>query len=114
MEVFRKKLTTSDIERHLELPNDARREALPPFQGARDIVFPVMFEQADMEVDVHCSSRSGKLAFTKNWRDIASRLRLSAGDVVTLHMEDQEREVKWDASAMESGRMLVLWNQLNS
>ncbi|CAK7357093.1 unnamed protein product [Dovyalis caffra] len=110
MEVFRKKLTKSDIEKQLELPNDARREALPPFERARDIVFPIMFEQADMEVDVHCSSRSGRLAFTKNWRDIASRLRLNPGDVVTLHMEDQGT-AKYKLTKGRSSGMLVLWNQ---
>jgi len=85
-----KKLTPVDIERHLELPNDTRREALPPFQGAWENVIRIMFEQAGlMEVDVHCSCRSGRLAFTKGWIEIARHLRLNAGDVVTLHREDQ-------------------------
>jgi|UniRef100_U5GKD2 hypothetical protein len=89
MRIFMKKLTSVDIERHLELPNDTRREALPPFQGAWENVIRIMFEQAEMEVDVHCSCRSGSLAFTKGWIGIAGDLRLNAGDVVTLHREDQ-------------------------
>ncbi|KAJ6928018.1 hypothetical protein NC651_011890 [Populus alba x Populus x berolinensis] len=90
MEIFMKKLISVDIERHLELPTDTKREALPPFQGARENVFPIMLEQAGrMEVDVHCSCRSGRLAFTKGWIEIARHLRLNAGDVVTLRREDQ-------------------------
>ncbi|KAG6779990.1 hypothetical protein POTOM_016397 [Populus tomentosa] len=91
MEIFIKKLTPVDIKRHLELPTDTKREALP-FQGARDIEFPIMFgmeEQAGMEVDVHCSCRSGRLAFTKGWIRIVQHLGLNAGDVVTLCREDQ-------------------------
>ncbi|KAL9390816.1 hypothetical protein Peur_014736 [Populus x canadensis] len=89
MEIFKKQLISVDIERHLELPNDTRREALPPFQGAREIVIPIMFVEAGMEVDVHCSCRSGRLAFTKGWIEIARHLILKVGDVVTLHREDQ-------------------------
>ncbi|KAH8510037.1 hypothetical protein H0E87_007815 [Populus deltoides] len=89
MEIFKKQLISVDIERHLELPNDTKREALPPFQGARENVIPIMFEEAGMEVDVHCSCRSGRLAFTKGWNRIASHLSLKAGDVVTLHRKDQ-------------------------
>ncbi|KAL9353775.1 hypothetical protein Peur_051745 [Populus x canadensis] len=58
MVIFRKKLTSVDILKNLELPNDTRREALPPFRGAREIVFPIMFVEAEMKkVDVHCSCR---------------------------------------------------------
>jgi len=89
MEIFKKQLISVDIERHLELPNDTKREALPPFQGARENVIPIMFGEAGMEVDVHCSCRSGRLAFTKGWNRIALHLSLKAGDVVTLHREDQ-------------------------
>ncbi|CAK7357091.1 unnamed protein product [Dovyalis caffra] len=95
MEVFRKKLITSDIEKHLVLPNDARREALPSFQGTRDIVLPIVLEQARTEVRVRCSSRLGRLAFTENWRDITSCLRLNAGDVVALRMEEDQGTVKY-------------------
>ena len=88
MEVFIKKLTLVDIEKQLELPNDTRREALPPFHGARDIVIPIKFGHDGVEVDVHCSCRAGRLAFTKGWVEIARNLRLNAGDSVALRRED--------------------------
>ena len=78
-----KKLTPVDIDRHLVLPTDTKREALT------DNVFPIMLEQAGMEVRVHCSCKAGRLAFTKGWIEIARHLRLNAGDVVTLRREDQ-------------------------
>ncbi|KAG6779989.1 hypothetical protein POTOM_016396 [Populus tomentosa] len=89
MEIFMKKLTSVDIDRRLELPTDTRREALPPFQDARENMFPIMLEQAGVEVRVHCSCKAGRLAFTKGWIEIARHLRLNAGDVVTLRREDQ-------------------------
>jgi hypothetical protein len=90
MAIFRKQLTSVDILKNLELPNDTIREALPPFQGAREKVFPIMFVEAEMtKVDVHCSCRSGRLEFRKGWIEIASRMNLNAGDVVTLHWEAQ-------------------------
>ncbi|KAJ6937766.1 hypothetical protein NC652_012156 [Populus alba x Populus x berolinensis] len=75
MEIFMKKLTSVDIDRRLELPTDTRREALPPFQDARENMFPIMLEQAGVEV--------------RGWIEIARHLRLNAGDVVTLRREDQ-------------------------
>ncbi|KAG6778324.1 hypothetical protein POTOM_018183 [Populus tomentosa] len=89
MKIFMKKLTSVDIDRRLELPTDTKEEALPPFQGARDNVFPIMFEQPGSEFDVHCSCGPGRLEFTKGWIRIVRHLRLNAGDVLTLHREDQ-------------------------
>ena len=88
MEIFMKKLTSVDIGRRLELPTDTREEALPPFRGARDNVFPIMFEQLP-GIDVHCSCGPRRLEFTKGWIEIVKRLGLNAGDVVTLRREDQ-------------------------
>ncbi|KAJ6427714.1 hypothetical protein OIU84_023168 [Salix udensis] len=88
MEIFIKKLTSVDIERYLELPNDTRKEALPPTQGAGDIVIPIRFGQDGMEFDVHCSSRAGRLLFTKGWVEIARNIRVNVGDVVALQRED--------------------------
>ncbi|KAJ6673067.1 hypothetical protein OIU79_024610 [Salix purpurea] len=55
MEIFNKQLTRVEIERQLDLPNDTKTEALPPFHGARDIVIPITFGQEGVETDVHCS-----------------------------------------------------------
>ncbi|KAF9690281.1 hypothetical protein SADUNF_Sadunf01G0179200 [Salix dunnii] len=88
MEIFIKKLTRVDIERYLELPNDTRREALPPTQGAGDVVIPIRFGQDGVTVDVHCSSRAGRIRFTKGWVEIARNMRVNVGDVVALQRED--------------------------
>ncbi|KAJ6427711.1 hypothetical protein OIU84_023165 [Salix udensis] len=90
MEIFIKKLTSDDIERQLVLPNNTRREALP-FQGTRDIEFPIKFGHDGVEVDVHCSRIAERLAFTRGWVEIARNLRLNAGDVVALRKEDNGR-----------------------
>ncbi|KAJ6422891.1 hypothetical protein OIU84_027800, partial [Salix udensis] len=87
MEIFIKRLTRVDIERYLELPNNTRLEALP-FHGPGTIVIPITFGQDGEEADVHCSSRSGRLAFTTGWYAIARNLNLKAGDVVALQRED--------------------------
>ncbi|KAJ6700616.1 hypothetical protein OIU74_012042 [Salix koriyanagi] len=91
MEIFIKKLTSVDMERQLELPNDTRREALPPFNGSRDIVIPITFGHDGVEVDVHCSCRAGRLALTKGWVEIARNLRLDGGDFVALRRKDNGR-----------------------
>ncbi|KAJ6309182.1 hypothetical protein OIU76_018721 [Salix suchowensis] len=91
MEIFIKKLTSVDIERQLELPNDTRIEDLPPFHGSRDIEFPIKFGHDGVEVDVHCSRIAGRLAFTRGWVEITRNLRLNAGDVVALRKEDNGR-----------------------
>ncbi|KAJ6394856.1 hypothetical protein OIU77_023960 [Salix suchowensis] len=92
MEIFIKKLTSVDMERQLELPNDTRREALPPFNGSRDIVIPIKFgHDGVLEVDVHCSCRAGRIAFTRGWLEIARNLNLNAGDFVALRREDNGR-----------------------
>ncbi|KAJ6715499.1 hypothetical protein OIU85_026945 [Salix viminalis] len=86
-----KKLTSVDIEKQLDLPNDTRREDLPPFNGSRDIVIPIKFGHDAVEVDVHCSCRAGRLAFTRGWVQIARNLNFNAGDVVALRREDNGR-----------------------
>ena len=91
MEIFIKKLTSVDIERHLELPNDTKSQALPRFHGAGDIVIPITFGQDGVEVDVHCSSKAKGLVFTRGWLEIARNLRLNVGDVVALQREDHGR-----------------------
>ncbi|KAF9690278.1 hypothetical protein SADUNF_Sadunf01G0178900 [Salix dunnii] len=91
MEIFVKKLTSVDIEKQLELPHDTRREALPPFHGARDIVIPIKFGHDGVEANVHCSCRAGRLALTKGWVEIARNLRFNVGDVVALQSEDHGR-----------------------
>ena len=87
MKIFIKQLTRVDIERYLELPNDTKTEALPPF-GAGDIVIPITFVQDGVEADVQCSRKSRGLVFTKGWVEIARNLRLNAGDSVALRRED--------------------------
>ncbi|KAJ6394857.1 hypothetical protein OIU77_023961 [Salix suchowensis] len=90
MEIFIKKLTSVDIERQLELPNDTRREDFP-FNGSRDIEIPIKFGHDGVEVDVHCFCRDGRIAFTRGWLEIARNLRLNAGDIVALRKEDHNR-----------------------
>ncbi|KAJ6673001.1 hypothetical protein OIU79_026094 [Salix purpurea] len=91
MEIFIKKLTSVDIEKELELPNDTRRDDLPSFYGSRDIEIPIKFGHNGVEVDVHCSCKDGRLAFTRGWVEIARNLRLNAGDIVALRKEDHNR-----------------------
>ncbi|KAJ6715498.1 hypothetical protein OIU85_026944 [Salix viminalis] len=91
MEIFIKKLTSVDIERQLELPNDTRREDLPPFNGSRDIEIPIKFGHNGVEVDIVCSCRAGRLALTRGWVEIARNLKLNAGDFVALRKEDNGR-----------------------
>ncbi|KAJ6309184.1 hypothetical protein OIU76_018723 [Salix suchowensis] len=91
MEVFNKKLMSVDLERQLVLPNNTKTEVLPPFNGSRDIVIPITIGHDGVEVDVHCSCRAGRIAFTRGWVEIARKLNFNAGDFVALRREDNGR-----------------------
>ncbi|KAL9351082.1 hypothetical protein Peur_058337 [Populus x canadensis] len=100
MEIFTKQLTSIDIERGLVLPNDSNLELLPPFHGARTIELSTMvvvqsaagnttLPGAEL-VTIHCSTRSGRLTFTRGWHDIARCAGLGSGDIVTFYQDDNE------------------------
>ena len=87
MEIFNKKLTSVDLQRQLVLPNDTKTEALP--KG--DFTIPITFGHDGVKVDVRGSCRSGRLALTEGWVEIAQNLRLNAGDIVALKRDDHGR-----------------------
>ena len=96
MEIFTKQLTSIDIERGLVLPNDSNLELLPPFHGARTIELSTIVVKSAAgittlrggePVTIHCSTRSGNLAFTRGWHDIARCAGLGSGDIVTFYQE---------------------------
>ncbi|KAJ6932051.1 hypothetical protein NC651_007678 [Populus alba x Populus x berolinensis] len=97
MEIFTKQLTSIDIERGLVLPPDSKLESLPPFHGARTIELSTMVVVQSAagittlpggeRVTIHCSTRSGNLAFTRGWLDIARCAGLGSGDIVTFYQE---------------------------
>ena len=85
MEIFRKKLTSIDLERGLELPRDSNLERLQPFHGTIElstIVESFAGTRLPDPVTIHCSTRSGKLVFTGDWRDIARDAGLKSEDTV--------------------------------
>ena len=97
MEIFTKQLTSIDIERGLVLPPDSKLESLPPFHGARTIELSTMVVVQSAAgittlpggepVTIHCSTRSGRLTFTRGWYDIARDVGLGSGDIVTFYQE---------------------------
>ncbi|KAL9351095.1 hypothetical protein Peur_058350 [Populus x canadensis] len=96
MEIFTKKLTSIDIERGLVLPPDSNLEPLPPFHGARTIELSTIVVKSAAgittlrggePVTIHCSTRSGRLTFTRGWYDIARDVGLGSGDIVTFYQE---------------------------
>nr|TKR74302.1 hypothetical protein D5086_0000296680 [Populus alba] len=97
MEIFTKQLNSIDIERGLVLPPDSKLESLPPFHGARTIVLSTMVAvqsaagittfSGGEPVPIHCSTRSGNLAFTRGWLYIARCAGLGSGDIVTFYQE---------------------------
>ncbi|KAJ6742657.1 hypothetical protein OIU85_016715 [Salix viminalis] len=93
MQIFRKKLTPVDIERGLVLPPDSNLELLPPFQGTMEL--PTIIESASgtplaEPVTIHCSTRSGRPAFTTGWYEIARYVGLTGGDIVSFYQEFSE------------------------
>ncbi|KAJ6420568.1 hypothetical protein OIU84_027998 [Salix udensis] len=93
MQIFRKKLTPVDIERGLVLPPDSNLELLPPFQGTMEL--PTIVESAsgtplEEPVTIHCSTRSGRPAFTTGWYEIARYVGLTGGDIVSFYQEFSE------------------------
>ncbi|KAF9690276.1 hypothetical protein SADUNF_Sadunf01G0178700 [Salix dunnii] len=95
MEIFNKQLTSVDLERQLVLPNHTKTEALP-FHGKGDFMIPFTFGHDGVKVEVRCSCRAGRLAFTEGWVEIARNLRLNAGDIVALKREDHDRKIPAD------------------
>jgi|UPI0001D460FE hypothetical protein len=100
MEIFTKQLTSIDIERGLVLPPDSNLELLPPFHGARTIELSTMVVVQSAAgittllggepVTIHCSTRLGRLTFTRGWHDIARCAGLGSGDIVTFYQDDNE------------------------
>ncbi|KAF9684986.1 hypothetical protein SADUNF_Sadunf03G0007200 [Salix dunnii] len=93
MQIFRKKLTPIDIERGLVLPPDSNLELLPPFQGTMElstIVESAAGTPLPEPVTIHCSTRSGRLAFTTGWYEIAHYVGLTGGDIVYFYVEFNE------------------------
>ncbi|KAJ6706726.1 hypothetical protein OIU79_011203 [Salix purpurea] len=93
MQIFRKKLTPVDIERGLVLPPDSNLELLPPFQGTMEL--STIVESAEgtplaEPVTIHCSTRSGRPAFTTGWYEIARYVGLTGGDIVSFYQEFSE------------------------
>ncbi|CAK7357096.1 unnamed protein product [Dovyalis caffra] len=88
-----------DIERGLELPRDSNLEGLPRFQGARSIKLSTAVESAAGKplagepLRIHCSTKSGRLAFTRGWYGIARYASLKSGDIVSFYKESPVRAV---------------------
>jgi hypothetical protein len=90
MEIFTKKLTSIDLERGLVLPHDSNLEPLQPFHGTIELSTIVESSAGTPLADpvtIHCSTRSGKLVFTRGWHDIARHAGLRSGDSVTFYRE---------------------------
>ncbi|KAL9351078.1 hypothetical protein Peur_058335 [Populus x canadensis] len=90
MEIFRKKLTSIDLDRGLVLPHDSNLERLQPFHGTIELSTIVESSAGTPlpdPVTIHCSTRSGKLVFTRGWHDIARHAGLKSGDSVTFYRE---------------------------
>ncbi|KAG6781937.1 hypothetical protein POTOM_011323 [Populus tomentosa] len=96
MEIFTKQITSIDIDRGLVLPPDSKLESLPPFHGARTIELSTIVVKSAAgittlpggePVTIHCSTRSGRLTFTRGWYDIARDVGLGSGDIVTFYQE---------------------------
>ena len=90
MEIFTKQLNSIDLERGLVLPRDCNLERLQPFHGTIElstIVESYAGTRLPDPVTIHCSTRSGKLEFTRGWRDIARDAGLKSGDTVTFYRE---------------------------
>ncbi|KAL9388125.1 hypothetical protein Peur_021249 [Populus x canadensis] len=90
MEIFTKKLTSIDLERGLVLPRDSNLEPLQPFHGTIElstIVESSAGTRLPDPVTIHCSTRSGKLAFARGWHGIARYAGLKSGDIVTFYRE---------------------------
>ncbi|KAL9388127.1 hypothetical protein Peur_021251 [Populus x canadensis] len=91
MEIFTVKLTSIDLERGLVLPRDSNLEPLQPFHGTKElstIVESAAGTRLPDPVTIHCSTRSGKLVFTRGWHDIARDAGLKSGDIVTFYQEE--------------------------
>ncbi|KAF9684973.1 hypothetical protein SADUNF_Sadunf03G0005900 [Salix dunnii] len=89
MEIFTKKLTAMDIQRGLVLPR-CSLERLQSFHGT--IELSTIFESAAGNrlvgpVTIHCSTRSGDVAFTTGWYALARDAGLKSGDAVTFYEE---------------------------
>ncbi|KAG5248468.1 hypothetical protein IMY05_003G0005000 [Salix suchowensis] len=109
MEIFTKQLTSMDIQRGLVLPR-CSLERLQSFHGTKEL--STIFESAagnrlgTMElstivesaegtplaepVTIHCSTRSGRPAFTTGWYEIARYAGLTGGDIVYFYQEFSE------------------------
>jgi len=91
MEIFTVKLTSIDLDRGLVLPRDSKLEPLQPFHGTKElstIVESAAGTRLPDPVTIHCSTRSGKLGFTRGWHDIARDVGLRSGDIVTFYQEE--------------------------
>jgi hypothetical protein len=83
MEIFTKQLNSIDLERGLVLPRDANLE----HRELPTIVESSAGTPLPDPVTIHCSTRSGKLVFTRGWHDIARHAGLRSGDSVTFYRE---------------------------
>ena len=83
MEIFTKQLTPVDLERGLLIPRDSNLE----HRELSTIVESSAGTRLPDPVTIHCSTRSGKLEFTRGWRDIARDAGLKSGDTVTFYRE---------------------------
>jgi hypothetical protein len=80
MEIFTKQLNSIDLERGLVLPNLEHRELSTIVESSAGTRLPD-------PVTIHCSTRSGKLVFTRGWHDIARDAGLKSGDILTFYRE---------------------------
>ena len=90
MEIFTKKLTSIDLDRGLELPRDSNLERLQPFHGTIELSTIVESSAGTPlpdPVTIHCSTRSGDVAFTTGWYALARDAGLKSGDTVTFYQE---------------------------
>ncbi|KAG6780201.1 hypothetical protein POTOM_013055 [Populus tomentosa] len=83
MEIFTKQLTPVDLERGLVLPRDSNLE----HRELSTIVESSAGTRLPDPVAIHCSTRSGRLVFTRGWHDIARDAGLRSGDTVTFYQE---------------------------
>jgi hypothetical protein len=83
MEIFTKQLNSIDLERGLVLPRDSNLE----HRELSTIVESSAGTPLPDPVTIHCSTRSGKLVFTRGWHDIARHAGLRSGDSVTFYRE---------------------------
>ncbi|KAK6253621.1 hypothetical protein QUC31_015341 [Theobroma cacao] len=108
MAIFRKVLTSTDVERRLSFPEHSLAD-LPPFEGSPAIDFPVMDDEDGSVWTFCCTFRAGvfpRPVIVKGWSQFVRSKELKSGDMVVLYKEE-DSGARYKIKVKKSSNLVV-------